>query len=243
MLVHSEPHTNHITNMNEKSFLSGGCRRERRHEGKSFQVTWQAFGDKDALIHKTLRFLYLHWYLAQILKLFACSSGHMNCPSPRLPYYTVCILSAILLTFIFLKSSSSMNCSLSCWCLCAWFCCWQWRGCRCVRRKEWATAGLLLCASLCSVHAGPAGLSGWSCLWSLAGLPARAEAGTTLQDTWLAGVCQRCLSVWLEPERRSGTYISSFLIWGVAVFLPDISVTKSGGVFCRAKWRNPEWVG
>jgi len=53
MLVHTEQHINHMTNMKENSFLSDGCRRERRHGGKSFQVTWQASGDKNALIHET----------------------------------------------------------------------------------------------------------------------------------------------------------------------------------------------
>lgn len=59
MLVHSELHGNHIANVNENGCLIDEYRREGRHEGQLFQVTWQAFGNKNALGHKTLNFLHL----------------------------------------------------------------------------------------------------------------------------------------------------------------------------------------
>ena len=138
----------------DTGFLSDGFRRERRHKGKLFQITWQAWVDKSALTHKTHPFFYIfsdtwHWFCncLPVVQLMQAAFPH-SCPVIQL------VLRAVLLTFLFQKSRSSMNCSLGC-------CLFGFDFAAGVRRNvEWASAGLLLRGCLCSAPTGLAGAWG-----------------------------------------------------------------------------------
>lgn len=81
------------------------------HEEELFQVTWQAFPDKSALIHKAALFLHLHWWLAVIWKLFACSPGDVSCSAHSYPAVQLCAQSCPA-HITHLTQHSSIGCSV-----------------------------------------------------------------------------------------------------------------------------------
>lgn len=163
MLVHSELHINNITNMNENSFpfrwVQKGEKAWREVVPSQLASLWQqeCFNSQNTKVFTSSLIPGIDFEM--VCQLFWNRSGHVNCLSPHLPYYTVCILGVILLNVSIFKKAAALNCSLDNLRLCAWFCCWQRRVCRDVRRnEEWAIVGLLLPTFLCWLHVGLAGM-------------------------------------------------------------------------------------
>lgn len=171
----------------ETGFLSDGCRRERRHEGKSFQITGQAWLDKSALTHKKHAFFFFflifsdtwHWFCNCLpaVQVVQAAFPH-SCPVIQL------VLRALLFTFLFQKKAGA-----------PWTALWAVDFAAGVRwNEEWASAGLLLRGCFCLAPMGLAGAWGWICLLpKLSGVSSVSRVGTFLQFSWLAGTCEQCL--------------------------------------------------
>lgn len=118
-------------------------------EGMRGSVPRQAFCGKNALFPK-------HSGLCIFTATSHCFWNHLCCelPFPSCSMLTACMLRALLLTVQLLKSSSSMNCSLSSLCLCLILLLTVKQAQRCWKKQDQAIVGLLLCAFLSSSHTG-----------------------------------------------------------------------------------------